>query len=67
MICRILGILALLVGGFLIYTHFAVIADPPPGVTWGGIRQYLDVLIGVPLLGLGLYCLLKRRSAPATP
>jgi len=67
LICRILGVLALLVGGFLIFAHFAIIADPLPGVTWGGIRQYIDVLIGVPLLGVGLYCLLRRRSSPVTP
>lgn len=67
MICRVLGVLALLVGGVFIFAHFAIIADPGPGASWGGLRQYIDVLIGVPLVGVGLYCLLRRRSSRVSP
>ncbi len=67
MIRRILGAVATLVGALLVYAHFAVIADPAPGVRWNVWQLYGNLIIGVPLLVVGLYSLLKRRSSTRTP
>src|SRR6266513_6298139 len=55
MIRRILGAVATLVGALLVYAHFAVIADPAPGVRWNVWQLYGNLIIGVPLLVVGLY------------
>ena len=67
MIRRILGAVATLVGALLVYAHFAVIAEPAPGVRWNVWQLYGNLIMGVPLLAVGLYSLLKRRSSTRTP
>jgi hypothetical protein len=66
MIRRIVGTVATLVGGFLVYAQFAFIVDPAPGVRWNVWQLYAELIIGLPLLGIGLYFLLKRRSPSTT-
>ena len=63
MLRRILGALVMLAGSVLVFAHFFIIADPPPGATWGGPRQYLDLAVGIPLLAVGFYWLIKRSAS----
>ncbi len=62
MIWRVLGVIATLAGGLLVFAQFTTIADPLPGVRWNVFQLYSELFVGLPLLGVGLYFILKRRS-----
>jgi cadmium resistance protein CadD (predicted permease) len=67
MIRRISGAVTILLGAFLVFAQFALIADPAPGVRWNLWQRYSELIIGVLLLALGLYLLLTHRPSSTSP
>ena len=63
---RIVGGLAVLTGFAIIFVDRTTFVDPPPGVTYGGLRMYTLSIIGAVIILFGLYLVFKAVSGERT-